>query len=83
MGSRQCGGPPGKSECTHWRCSGNVKDDAHHVVFNCVPMDNIRWNHPSLYTSATAEVAAFVYECKKAYLGIFLCQNRTADIKLI
>ena len=54
-------------------------DDAHHMIFECVSMDSIRWNHPSLFTNGPrsrslyvimvpnpAEVAAFVYECKKA-----------------
>ena len=56
-------------------------DDAHHMVFDCVSMDSIRWNHPSLFISGSrsldvfmvqnpAEVAAFVYECKKACLAM-------------
>ena len=58
-------------------------DDAHHVVFDCVSMGRIRWNHPSLFRNGPrsrsldvfmvqnpVEVAAFVYECKEACLAM-------------
>ena len=58
-------------------------DDAHHMVFDCVAMGSIRWNHPSLFRNGAgsrsldvfmvqnpAEVAAFVYGCKKACLAM-------------
>ena len=57
-------------------------DDAHHMIFDCVSMGSIRWNHPSLFTNGPgsrsldvfmvqnpAEVAALVYEWKKACLA--------------
>ena len=70
------------------RCSGNFMDDASHMVFDYVAMGSIRWNHPSLFRNGPgsrsldvfmvqnpAEVAAFVYECKKACLAISSLSN--------
>ena len=72
------------------RCSGDVMDDAHHKVFHCVSMGSIRWNHSSLFINGpgsrplkvfmvqkSAEVAAFVYECKKA------CLAMTSSVRLL
>ena len=63
-------------------------DDASHMVFDCVAMGSILWNHPSLFRNGPgsrsldvfmvqnpAEVAAFVYECKKACLAISSLSN--------
>lgn len=59
------------------RCSSAAIDDAEHMVFDCSALEDHRWNHPSLFLRDSrslsdfmdqdpTEVAAFVYECKKA-----------------
>ena len=59
------------------RCSSAAIDDAEHMVFDCSALEDNRWNHPSLFLRDSrslsefmdqdpTEVAAFVYECKKA-----------------
>ena len=58
------------------------------MVCDCVAMGSIRWNYPSLLRNGPrsrsldifmiqnpAEVAAFVYECKKACLAISSLSN--------
>ena len=52
------------------------------IVFDCSALEIHRWNHPSLFTTRVSrsmsdfvdqdptEVAAFVYECKKACLAL-------------
>ena len=63
------------------RCSSAAIDDADHMVFDCSALENLRWNHPSLFTTRGSrslsdfmdqdptEVAAFVSECKKSCLA--------------
>ena len=59
------------------RCSSSAVDDIDHMIFDCSALEGCRWNHPSLFAQDTrslsdfmaqdpTEVAAFVYECKKA-----------------
>ena len=62
------------------RCSSSAVDDVDHMVFDCAALEVQRWNHPSLFTQESrclsdfmaqdpTEVAAFVYECKKACMA--------------
>ena len=45
-----------------------MTDDAHHIVFDCVPVVSILWNHPSLQQ-------LFPNEPGSRSLDVFLVQN--------
>ena len=55
------------------RCSGNVLDDAHHIVFGCISMGSICWNHPGLFINGprSRSLDVFVYGTKSGGGGRF------------